>query len=102
MIPENNFALYVVMSNVNTTMGVYQTFGEALGRVSELLRTNRLVEERMYARGVRYYSEEKPQFYYDIHRTHFFYERDKPLVTDNVYSLDEQDQFEPDPRIVNK
>lgn len=100
MIPATNFAVYIVMSDVHTEMGVYQTFEQALNRVSECLRTNKLVEQRTHDQYIRYSSEAHPSRYYDIYKAHFFYNKNLPLVTNCCYAF--REEFEPDPRIVNK
>lgn len=100
MIPATNFAVYIVMSSVHTEMGVYQTFEQALNRVSKLLRTNKLVEQRAHEQYIRYSSEARPSDYYDIYKAHFFYKKDLPLVAHCGYAF--REEFEPDPRIVNK
>lgn len=100
MIPATNFAVYIVMSSVHTEMGVYQTFEQALNRVSECLRTNKLIEQRVNDQYIRYSSEAHPSRYYDIYKSHFFYKEDLPLVKHCHYAF--REGFEPDPRIVNK
>lgn len=100
MIPATNFAVYIVMSRVRTEMGVYQTFEQALDRVSECLRTNKLVEQYVHEQYIRYSSEAHPSEYYDIYKSHFFYHKDLPLVAYSHTSF--KGEFEPDPRIVNK
>lgn len=89
----NSFGLYIVMSKYSNIMGVYQTFGQALDRISELLGTARLVENLIDDQCIRYHSGSDHRRYFDVHRTNFFQHTEYPLVAAGADSFIEKVKF---------
>lgn len=100
MIPARYFAVYIVMSPNENVMGVYQTFEQALDRIAEITKSNQLFERVVDGRHIRYAPETNLINYFDIHKTGFFYDENRPLVKNVCGEFTEE--FTVDPRIVNK